>query len=172
VAEPFWLRHDLPVLGAAAALLVAGFAMREGAAGPATRPVALAGVTVSVPAAWIVDGPAGVARGEDAVTRVEVRVEDPPPATITLDAGLELERGRRYGALYQRTATGATPQGWQRTTYSYAFKPSPTHAPRLASAVEYARVAGDRVYVVTLHAATDERARALEPEIFAAVVLP
>jgi hypothetical protein len=172
VAEPLWLRHDLPVLAFAALVLAGGWSLRTSSAGPATRPVTLAGVSLAVPAAWIVDGAAGVARGEDAVTRVEVRTEEPPPAPVTLDAALELLRGRRYGSLYQRTGMATTADGWLRTTYAYAFKPSPTHAPRLASAVEYARAAGDKVYVVTLHASTHERARALEPVVFAHVGLP
>ncbi len=138
----------------------------------ASRPVALAGVTVTVPASWIVDGAAGVARGEDAITHVDVRVEDPPPPQVGLDAVLELERGRRYGDVYQRTATGNTDAAgktWLRTTYAYAFKPSPTHTPRVATAVEYAWAGGAHVYVVTLHGPTEQRVKDLEPVVFHAI---
>jgi hypothetical protein len=51
---------------------------------------------------------------------------------------------------------------WIRTEFAYAFKPTPDHAPRLASGVEYAAASGGPV--VTLHAPA-ERLHELERAI-------
>ena len=58
-----------------------------------------------------------------------------------------------------------------RTVYAYAFKPTPTHAPRVATAVEYAFPAGVEgvpLYIVTLHAG-EERLKELEPEVLGTI---
>jgi hypothetical protein len=172
MVEPFWLRHDLHVLGVCALVLLAGWSVRGEAPGRTTRAVAVAGVGLRVPSGWILDTAAGAVRGDDAVTGVEVRVEEAPPDPVVLDTALELDRGRRYGELYQRTGTGDVKSGgrtWRRTTYAYAFKPSPTHTPRIASAVEYALAAGGHAYVVTLHAGSDARLAELEPVVLSAI---
>jgi hypothetical protein len=166
MAEPLWLRHDLGVVAIAALVLGAGWLVSGRAGAEPQKRVALAGVTVSVPAGWIVDAPAGVARGDDAIARVEVQSGDAPPEGVDLDTARDLDRGHRYGDLYQRTTASIPIQAggrtWLRTRYAYAFKPSPSHAPRVATAIEYARVAAGHVTVVTVHGATDERAAELE----------
>jgi hypothetical protein len=167
--EPFWLRHDLHVAVIAVAILGLGWLVRVEGAGPATKPVARGGVSIQVPADWIVAPAAGatVARGEDAVTRVELRAEERPGELVTVESALELERAQRFGPLYQRLSTErreAAGRAWVRTTFGYAFKPSSNHAPRLASAVEYATEQGGRLVVVTLHA-PEERVAALERDV-------
>jgi hypothetical protein len=182
MAEPFWQRHDLSVVGVAALVLGAAWLLCEPSPDAAMKPVTRAGLTAWVPAGWIADPGSGdanaatVARGEDALTRIELRVLDRPPGQVTVDASLELERGHRYGQLYQRTDSARrTVDGreWLRTTYAYAFKPTPTHAPRLASAVEYAwpaesSVDAPHLFVVTL-TGPEERVKELEPKVFSRI---
>jgi hypothetical protein len=89
---------------------------------------------------------------------------------VPLDGSLELERGQRYGGMYQRLDSGRRTVGgreWLRTRFAYAFKPTPTHAPRAAHAVEYALAAGPgagRVLVAPVHA-PEEHIAALERQI-------
>jgi hypothetical protein len=171
--EPLWRRHDLTVVAVCALVLGAGWILGGRAGAEAEKRVQLAGVGLSVPAGWIVDEAAGVVRGDDAIARVEVQSGDAPPEGVELDAARELDRGHRYGDLYQRAAPGAPiragGQTWLRTRYEYAFKPSPSHAPRIASAIEYARAAGPRVVVVTVHGASEARAAELERLVLGAL---
>jgi hypothetical protein len=168
--EPFWLRHDLHVAAIAVAILALGWLVRVEAGRAPGKTIASGRLAVDVPVGWIVEPPAGnvvVARGEDAVTRVELRVDDRPGELVSVESTLELERAQRHGPLYQRLESGTRAAGGRaflRTTFGYAFKPGPSHAPRLASAVEYAIEDGGEILVVTLHA-PEERVAALEREI-------
>jgi hypothetical protein len=172
--EPFWLRHDLHVAAIALAILGLGWLVRVEAGGQPTKTVSGGGLTVEVPSDWIVEpaqGEAQVARGEDAVTRLEIASREPPGDLVTVEAGLELERAQRHGPLYQRLESGRKTVGGRdflRTAFGYAFKPTPEHAPRLASAVEYALEAKGRLWVVTLHA-PEERIARLEREVLGTV---
>jgi len=169
--EPFWLRHDLHVVAVAAAALAIAWLFRFDVAAP-TRRVASGPLSAAVPAAWLADPPQGGAltvRGDDALTRLELRVVDPPPEAVSLDAALELERGGRYGELYQRVSSGRRSVGDKdvlRTVYTYAFKPTPAHGPRVATAIEYAFAAGASgpIYVATVHGG-DDKVRDLERRI-------
>jgi hypothetical protein len=167
--------HDVPVVAVALVVLGAGwllFARGE----PPDRTFRLDGLSVRYPGDWLSEAapaPSSAAfRGEDALSRLEVRVGPRPPLAVTVDAALELERGRRFGSLLQRLESGRRVVGdktWIRTRFAYAFKPSPDDVPRVASAVEYAYPAdpgtpGEHLYVVTLHG-SDERVRALEPRV-------
>jgi hypothetical protein len=177
--ETFWLRHDLHVVAIALVILALGWAVRE-EAGAVTRTITREGLAIAVPAGWIVEPKAGdltVVRGEDAVTRVELRVAEAPGPLVTLESLLELDRAQRYGQLYLRLESGRATAGgreWLRTVYAYAFKPTAAHAPRLATAVEYALDAahpgGGPLLVVTLHA-PQERVAELEREILAKVTV-
>jgi hypothetical protein len=177
VSEPFWLRNDLHVVGVALLVLLTAWIFRAETAEAPHKRVAHGKLSVAVPGGWLADPPATdttVVRGEDAVTGLELRITDRPSGLFTLESALELERGRRFGELYQRLSSERKPIGGRdvlRTVYSYAFKPTPTHAPRVASAVEYAfpaGVEGQPLYIVTLHAG-EERLKELEPEVLTTI---
>ncbi len=178
--EPTWLRLDLHVVAAALIVLVLGWAVqRRAGAGEDTREIASAGIRLRVPATWLAEPRVGasaggplVVRGEDAVTRVEIGREEVGSELVSVESTLDLARARRYGELYHRlgqdhrTAGGVT---WVRTAFTYAFKPTPTHAPRVARAVEYAAPAeGGFTTVVTLHA-PEEHIEELERDVLGAV---
>jgi hypothetical protein len=179
VTEPFWLRHDLPVVGAAVAVLLAAWLFRAEALAPAEKHVQQGHLVATVPASWLATphGDSTLVQGEDAITGVELRVVERPGGPGMLDATLELARGQRYGELYQRLESGRSRVGSAealRTVYAYAFKPTPTHAPRVATAVEVAfPVEGEGpLYVVTLRGEA-ERVRELEPRVLGTLeVLP
>lgn len=173
--EPAWLRLDLHVMAGAAVILVLGWVIAPGHDGAVlTKEVGRDGVHLRVPATWLVEPSAGgplVVRGEDAVTRLEIRREE-TGELVGPEASLDLARVRRYGDLYQKAGTDTVTLGgvtWQRTSFAYAFKPTPTHTPRVAAAVEYASpVQGGAVTVVTLHA-PEERLPELERSILAGI---
>lgn len=166
--------HDALVLVVALALLGGGAALAARAERPPLKTYDANGLTMDVPAAWLrepVEG--GVQfRGEDAITRLEIRQgERAEGPGITLDAQLELERGRTHGQLYQRLSSDKrTVHGkqWLRTEYAYALAPAPDHAPRIATAVELAGPSSGRLWVVTLCGA-EQRVRELEPWVLSSV---
>jgi hypothetical protein len=170
MSEPFWSRHDLHVVAIALVILALGGVFHD-AGGDARKTVSRERVAVQVPSDWLATPAtdATVVRGEDAVTRLEIRVAEPPGPLVGLEAALELERAQRHGPLYTRAGSGEA-RGWLRTVFSYAFKPTPTHAARVATGVEYARVDGGRLFVITLHA-PEERVAALEADILSTLVL-
>jgi hypothetical protein len=179
LSEPFWLRSDLHVAGVAVLVLVMAWMLRVETSQLPSKRVAHGKLSAAVPASWLADPPAGevtVVRGEDAVTRLELRVTDRPTGLVSLDSALELERGHRYGELYQRSSSERRNLGGLpilRTAFSYAFKPTPTHAPRIASAVEIAfpvDVQGTPLYVVTLHAPED-RLSGLEARVMPSIAV-
>lgn len=164
LSEPFWLRHDLHVAGIAALVLFTAWLLRAQTSESPAKRVAHGKVSAAVPSGWLAEpapGDTTVVRGEDGVTRLELRVADRPSGLFSLDSALELERGHRYGELYQRSASDRrTVAGMPvlRTVFTYAFKPTPTHAPRVAAAVEIAfpvDAEGTPLYIVTLHAPED-----------------
>jgi hypothetical protein len=176
-SEPFWLRADLHVAGVAVIVLVLSWALRAETSQWPSKRVAHGKLSAAVPASWLAEPPSGettAVRGEDAVTRLELRVTEPPTGQVSLDSALELERGHRYGELYQRASSERRVLGGVpvlRTAYSYAFKPTPTHAPRIAAAVEIAfpvDAQGKPLYVVTLHA-PDDRLSELEGRIMPSI---
>jgi hypothetical protein len=167
----FW-RHDLLVALVGALLLGGGLVGQWFASCPALKAYDRDGVKFQYPASWL-QTPTGELRGEDAITRITVASQPRPEnAMIGVDATLELQRGREYGRLYQRTASERQKIGdkeWLRTAYTYAFVPSEGAAPRIASAIELAypadlEVNAPRLTIVTLHG-TEERLHTLEPEV-------
>jgi hypothetical protein len=165
----FFATHDLAVILCALVVLAVGLAFQSGSSRPRLKSFARDGLTVRFPASWLAEpGARGPSfRGEDALTRLEIFVSPRPQLAVGMEAALELARGQTYGSLYARTSTAhraVKGREWLRTEYSYALKPADGHAPRVATAVEYAAESGERLYVVTLHG-TDERVRALEPVI-------
>ncbi|HTM20989.1 MAG TPA: trypsin-like peptidase domain-containing protein, partial [Kofleriaceae bacterium] len=85
--------------------------------------------------------------------RVEVRI-DRRPAYGNLRGVLSFERHNRFGELYRMLDgknVGIEGRDWLRTRFQYAWKEDKSDAPETAFGIEYAIVAGDRLYVVTLH---------------------
>jgi hypothetical protein len=163
--EPAWLRLDLHIVVAAVVILVLGWAVRERAGDGPTREIGRDGVRLQVPAGWLAEPRPGgplVVRGEDAITRLEIRAEEIASELVSVESSLELARARRYGDLYHLVSRGRVQAGgrsWLRTEFAYAFKPSPTHAPRVTAAVEYASdERSGAVPVVTLHAPAEQLA--------------
>jgi hypothetical protein len=175
MSEGFVIRHDLHIVAIALLILGLGALVHDAAGGAPTRTITRGRLSVAVPADWLAepgDAPA-VLRGEDAVTRLEIAEREAPGPLVSVETSLELERAQAYGPLYTRLESGKTRAGgraWLRTVYGYAFKPTPTHAPRLVTAVEYAVADGGRLFAVTLHAAP-ERAAELERAILSTLVL-
>ena len=165
-----WQQHDAIVVVVAAVLLAGGAVLAARAECPAMKRYAGDGVSVDVPATWLRQPREGGVefRGEDAITRLEVRTLPRPEAAVGVDGLLELDRGQTYGQLYRRLSSERrTIRGrvWLRTEFVYAFRPTEEHAPRVANAVEIAFPTDDgstKVWVVTLHG-SEERLRELEP---------
>jgi hypothetical protein len=59
---------------------------------------------------------------------------------------------------------------WLRSDFAYAFKKSDDDTPRVASAVEYATVNNENLYVVTVHGPSDQVKR-LERAVLGTVQL-
>ncbi len=173
-----WETHDALVVVVALVLLGGGAVLAAHADCPAMKRYEADGLSVDVPAAWLREAKEGGVqfRGEDAVTRLEVRSLPRAEPSVGVDGLLELERGQTYGQMYQRLGAGRRKlhdKEWLRTEYVYAFKPTPSHAPRVAHAVEIAyptdaAVASPRLWVVTLHGSED-RVRELEPWVLGTV---
>jgi hypothetical protein len=162
-----WETHDAVVVVAALVLLAGGAVVAARAECPAMKRYEAGGIAMDVPATWLRQPREGGVqfRGEDAVTRLEVRTLPRPEPSVGIDGLLELDRGQMYGQMYRRLASERrTIHGreWLRTEFVYAFKPTEEHAPRVANAVEIAAPIADKVWVVTLHG-PEERVRELEP---------
>ncbi|HKA88399.1 MAG TPA: hypothetical protein VKE22_12080 [Haliangiales bacterium] len=167
-----WETHDALVVVAALVLLGGGAVLAGHAECPAMKRHQADGLSVDVPAAWLREPREGGVqfRGEDAVTRLEVRSLPRAEPSVGVDGMLELERGQTYGQMYRRLGSERRKirgKEWLRTEFVYACKPTPDHAPRIADAIEIAypadaEVASSRVWVVTLHG-SEERVRELEP---------
>jgi hypothetical protein len=173
-----WETHDVVVVVVALLLLAGGAVLAARTDCPAMKRYEADGIAIAVPATWLREPREGGVqfRGEDAVSRLEVRSLPRAEATAgAVDNLLELERAQTYG-LYRRLSTDKrTIHGkeWLRTEYVYAFKPTPEHAPRIANAIELAypadaAVPSTRLWVVTLHGSED-RVRELEPWVLGTV---
>ncbi len=175
-SEPFWLRHDLHIAGIAVVILAMAWLLRAETRAPPSKRVTSGKLSVAVPAEWLAappDGDVTTVRGDDAVTRLELRSGERPAGEVSLDGALELDRGRRYGELYQRSVSERANIGGRdllRTVFAYAFKPTPTHAPRVAAAVEYAFPIDGQgpLHVVTLHA-SEARLPELEARVMGTI---
>jgi len=160
--------HDTLVVVVALAFLGGGAVVAARAERPPLKTYDGDGLTMKVPAAWLREPIEGGTqfRGEDAITRLEVRqAERAEGPGVTLDTQLELERAQAHGQFYQRRSSDKRTVGgkeWLRTEYVYALKPAPDHAPRIATAVELAGPSGGRLWVVTLRG-SEARVRELEP---------
>jgi len=162
--------HDALVVVVALALLGGGAVLAERAERPPLKTAGVDGLSMKVPASWLREPIEGGAqfRGEDAVTRLEIRQEERADGPgVTVDTQLELARAQMHGPLYQRLSSQKRTVGgkeWLRTEYVYALKPAPDHAPRIATAVEMAGPSSGRLWVVTL-CGSEERVRQLEPSV-------
>lgn len=88
----------------------------------------------------------------DTTARLEI-VVDRLPAWSNLVTGLELDRRTRWGELYATASTevrAIAGHDWLRTRYEYAFAAAKGDPPSVATAIEYATVDRDHLYVVTL----------------------
>ncbi len=89
----------------------------------------------------------------DSSIRLEVRVA-PKPRYGNLRTVLSFERHNRYGELYRSIRVSNVPirgRDWLRARFEYAYKAHDDDSPKVATGIEYAAIAGDRLYVVTMH---------------------
>src|SRR5688572_23623123 len=105
MSEPFFLRHDLHVVAIALVILALG-GLAHDAGGETGKRVRRDRLAVEVPGDWLAEPTTGatVLRGEDAVTRLELRVAEPPGPLVSVETSLDLERAQRHGPLYTREA--------------------------------------------------------------------
>jgi hypothetical protein len=183
---PLWQRHDLLVVALALLLFAGGALIHRVVAAPSLAPVGELGLQLARPASWLagrVARPAAglaSAAGDDRppakrprhlvyqspvapTARLELRISE-RPLTGNLKAALVLGRVSRYGeAFWSSESTSRTIGGrdWVRTHYRYAFKGTPTDAPIIATAIEYATLNGRLMYIVTVHG-DEKTARRLE----------
>src|SRR5688572_19834181 len=94
--EPFFIRHDLHIVGIALIILALGGLVHDAAGGERLRTVTRGRLSLSVPADWL-GGEAGLLRGEDSVTRVELSQAEAPGPLVSTETSLELERAQRHG---------------------------------------------------------------------------
>ncbi|MBP9086820.1 MAG: trypsin-like peptidase domain-containing protein [Kofleriaceae bacterium] len=81
----------------------------------------------------------------------EVFIDDAPPWSNVV-TGLEIDRRTRWGELYALTGSKVIAikgHDWLRTEYTYAHATEHGDAPTVDSAVEYATVDRERIYVVS-----------------------
>ena len=161
----FLWTHDLLVVVVAGAVLAISWLAYGAITKPARAEYREQGLTFDYPRGWLPSRASDSAPGglpvhawlqpvDEPLTRLEVRIENKPAAGVPLQSVLELSRIRAFGQLYQQLSSDELAQGgktWRRTRFSYAYKPTPDDAPRVATAVELAAVNGDLLYVVTLH---------------------
>ena len=86
---------------------------------------------------------------------------------------LQQARRQRYGEYLWTAAAGereVNGHAWLRTEFQYAVKATVDDAPQVATAIEYATVNDDRLYVVTVHG-TEAQARRLEAIVQASLEL-
>src|SRR5262245_7943986 len=97
--------HDALVVVVALALLGGGAVLAERAERPPLKTAGVDGLSMKVPASWLREPIEGGAqfRGEDAVTRLEIRQEERAEGPgVTVETQLELARAQLHGPLYQR----------------------------------------------------------------------
>jgi len=109
----------------------------------------------------------------DSSIRLEVRVA-PKPRYGNLRRVLSFDRHNRYGELYRSIRESNVPihgRDWLRARFEYAYKASEDDSPKVATGIEYAAVAGDRLYVVTMHGRAED-ARWLESTVAPTLSIP
>lgn len=87
----------------------------------------------------------------DVSAHFEVFIDDAPPWS-NIVTGLEIDRRNRWGELYAMTGSKVVSikgHDWLRTVYSYAHAAEHGDAPTVDTAVEYATVDRERIYVVS-----------------------
>ncbi len=87
----------------------------------------------------------------DAAARIEVLI-DKKPTWSNIVTGLDLDRRTRWGELYKlddSSVRAIAGHDWLRTAYRYAHGER-TDVPRVDTAIEYATIDRDQIYVITL----------------------
>jgi S1-C subfamily serine protease len=93
-----------------------------------------------------------MASSVDSSARLEILVDE-LPLWSNLVTGLEFDRRTRWGELYTTEATSVRAiagHDWLRTRYTYAYAWAKGDPPTVGTAIEYATVDRDQLYVVTL----------------------
>jgi RsiW-degrading membrane proteinase PrsW (M82 family) len=175
------LRHDLIVAAAALVIMLVGWwAARD------LNPTEMAtfsrrGLSVSYPAGWFPRDPGPSEFPETVSFRsattaaewLEIRLDAKPMVDGALVSVLDLERAQRFGEFYKKFASSPRRIGgreWVRTQYVHAFVAADGDTPQVLHGIDYARVEGDTLYVVTVHAPV-ERVRELEEDILSSVAI-
>jgi protease PrsW len=160
------MRLDLAAVAGVLALLLIGWIATRSLARPELATFARRGLTVSYPAGWFPRDPGERAfpatvsfRSASAASEwLEIRLAPRPLVSGALVSVLDLERSQRFGAYYTSFGSSQRQVGgsqWSRTRYAHAYRAAPGDAPLVLHAVDYARVRGDTLYVVSVHAPED-----------------
>lgn len=97
----------------------------------------------------------------DPSARIEVLI-DKKPAFSNIVTGLDLDRRTRWGELYTLDDSSVVPiagHDWLRTSFRYAHVTEKGDVPRVDSAIEYATIDRDQIYVITLYGSPAELSR-------------
>ena len=178
--EGWFLEHDGAVTLAAIVLLLIGWFTYRQATVQELTTFDRQGLTFTYPKGWFPNDPTPEAfpvsvsfADIDPTTKVEVRISKKPAFDGPIESVLDLSRSRQYGELYRKfTTEKRTVAGkeWIRSDFAYAFKKSDDDTPRVASAVEYATVNNENLYVVTVHGPSDQ-VKGLEHDVLGTVQL-
>jgi hypothetical protein len=178
--QGWFLEHDGIVTVAAMVLLLLGFLSYRQVTAQQLATFDRQGLTFTYPKGWFPNDPTPEAfpvavsfAAIDPTTKVEVHVSKKPAFDGPIESVLDLSRSRQYGELYKKFSTEKRTiagKEWLRSDFSYAFKKSDDDTPRVASAVEYATVNNENLYVVTIHGPSD-KVRGLEHDVLGTVSL-
>jgi S1-C subfamily serine protease len=94
----------------------------------------------------------------DPSARLEVLI-DKKPGWSNIVTGLELDRRTRWGELYtldDSSVRSIAGHDWLRTAFRYAHVAEKGDVPRVDSAIEYATIDRDQIYVITLYGSPAE----------------
>jgi hypothetical protein len=178
--ESRFARHDLAVVVVALLALVIFAAIHRAMAAPPVAHLSRLGLTLTYPATFVGEPGGDTLPSLTTLSSVDepglglaIKVDSKPIFDGPLDSALEFERAQAYGSMYQNLGhrhRNVLGHDWFRTEFAYAYKTTPADAPRVAWAVEYATVNGDRLYIVTLHGERD-RVHDLEAGLVHGLVL-
>ena len=178
-------RHDIFVLLLAFVIIVVAGRFHKGLVTPPTTTFSERGLVFEHSQAWLLPEPVpqspprivhefGAAPPKsttryhveftsslDPSARIEVLI-DKKPLFSNIVTGLDLDRRTRWGELYTLDDSSVVPiagHDWLRTAFRYAHVSEKGDVPRVDSAIEYATIDRDQIYVVTIYGSPAELAR-------------
>ncbi|HET6611784.1 MAG TPA: hypothetical protein VFG83_07350 [Kofleriaceae bacterium] len=165
-ARAWAVTHDLVVVGGALLVLLIAIIAHGIMAGPDLAELSTAGLTIAYPRGWL-DDVAGKADAlpvqhtyhplDSPLVRLEVIIDKAAPGQGDVGFLLGTQRRATFGAIYYKESERASDDGWERCTFEYAYMATRDSAPIIEHAIELARVKGNRLFIVRLHAPSQDR---------------